>query len=204
MPKPRSKRKLLAKPGDPLILPDGSALMPDGAVPDQSGLPPTPTALTPSTFRASQQRALSELPAEPSMLNACAVIFLYSVLGVSDAEICQATKLDKADLRTIRNHNAYTACFDLVISEFISADSALLVSRIAAYSHGALNQVAEVAFKGKKEETKLRASIDILDRAGVRPKDNDARKITVNNELRIVIDDGTKKPTLELNGEQIS
>lgn len=198
------KSKALAKPGDPLITSTGAIVEPDEDVKDEvNPAPSSSTKLSPATFKASQRRALAELPGESKILNAVAVIFLYTALGVSDREIIEATKLSTVELKQVRNHIAYTTCFDLIINEFINANSELLVSRIAAYSHMALDNVANLARKAKGEKVKLDASTDLLDRAGVRPKDNENRTILNKNELRIVIDGGTAGVALELNGERI-
>jgi len=50
-----------------------------------------------------------------------------------------------------------------------------------------------------KDEVRLRANIDLLDRGGVRPKDNDDRNKQQVNELRItVIKQGDAN--VEING----
>jgi hypothetical protein len=102
-------------------------------------------------------------------------------------------------VRSIRSHAAYAETFDIVSNEFVNARSKLLSARIASYADAALDTVHDVMVNGTKESNKLRAGIDILDRAGVRPKDEAARVNQQQNELRIVIMKGDDTH-IEVNG----
>ncbi len=133
-------------------------------------------------------------------MNAIGVVFMYTLLGIGDREIAEVLKTTTEEVLSIRRHSGYGEYFNAVLGEFINANSDLLTSRIASYAQTALQTVGTLAKEGKKEETKLRASIDLLDRAGVRPKDQEQRQNTVKNELRIIVVDGEKNVSLELNG----
>ena len=140
------------------------------------------------SFRPLKKRNIKDLPAEVPMINGVGAVFMYTLLGVSDREIAEALKVTVSEVEQVRAHTAYKECFDIVVAEFISKNSDLLAARIAAYSHSALDTVGNIALNGKKEETKLRASIDLLDRAGVKAKDVEARNLgNKGNELRIVV-----------------
>ena len=202
----------LAHYGDPLILLNGTLVEQDELDEDVESVSHTnnvQTTLDAHSFQPSKRRSIKELPAEPRVLNACAAIFMYTIFGLSDRDIKEATKLTSAELDQCRAHAAYSECFETVVGEFINANSNLLVARIAAHGPIAFDSVAAIASKASvngqkvKLTDKLRASQDILDRAGVRPKDIDARQIVNKNELRIVISKSNQDVTLELNGATI-
>lgn len=188
-PKEQKPGRGLARPGDPLITSDGSKVEQVGGnltKKEQAshGL------INPETYRPTKRRTLKEIPSDVRIVNAVSVVFMYTLLGVGDREIADALKTDVEDINQLRAHSAYGECFQIIHSEFINANSDLLTSRIAAYSQTALQTVGHLAESGKKEEVKLRASIDILDRAGVRPKDQEQRGLATQNHLRIIVVDG--------------
>lgn len=188
-PKASKPGRGLARPGDPLIASDGSRIEQIGGTltkkqEAEQGL------IDPAAYRPLKKRTVKELPGEIQIVNAVAVVFMYTLLGVGDREIADSLKTTVEDIIQLRNHSAYGECFQVIHAEFINANSDLLTSRIAAYSQRALQTVGNLATDGKKEEVKLRASIDILDRAGVRPKDQEQRSASTQNHLRIIIVDG--------------
>jgi hypothetical protein len=128
---------------------------------------------------------------------------MYTMLGVGDREIADALGIDVRRVEDVRAHSAYKECFDTVVDTFINKNSDLLAARIAAYSHSALDVVGHLAMHGQKEETQLRASTDLLDRAGVKAKDN-AERNSMNNrsELRIIVVDGKKDVSVDVNLSQ--
>ncbi|HEY6019545.1 MAG TPA: hypothetical protein VIY48_06480, partial [Candidatus Paceibacterota bacterium] len=119
--------------------------------------------------------------------------------GLGDREIAEALGSHVDQIEKIRNHSAYGECFQAVLDEFINANANLLSSRIAAYGQKALDTVGKLIVEGKKEEVRLRASIDMLDRAGVRPKDQDQRQQVTKNELRIIVVDGDSNVNLNVS-----
>lgn len=194
----------LARVGDPLIAEDGKQIDPEGYV----GGKPLPKerpaiVLEAESFRPLKKRNLKELPAEIGTVNGVAAVFMYTMLGIGDREIADALGIDVQRVEDVRAHTAYKECFDIVVSEFINKNSDLLAARIAAYSHSALDVVGNIALNGKKEENQLRASIDMLDRAGVRPKDMVEKNTASKSELRIIVVDGAKDVSVNvnLNGE---
>lgn len=187
--KPGTKSTGLARVGDPLITEHGLRVDPEGYA---SGRPiketPPSLVLEAETFRPAKKRTIKELPAEVSLINGVGAIFMYTMMGVGDREIADALKVTVQQVEEVRRHSAYKECFDVVVNEFINKNSDMLAARIAAYSHSALDTVASIAMNGKKEETKLRASMDLLDRGGVKPKDvTERNQSNKSNDLRIII-----------------
>jgi len=186
---------VLARPGDPYVMPDGKMYQEEFREirADYS----TPT-VDPGRFRASVQRTLKELPAPPDMVRAISCVFMFTVMGVQDREICQALEIDKAKLKTIRTHQAYKECFDLVMREFINVNSDLLDARLAGYAHSALTSVAQVAFQGREERTRLKAADSLLDRGDVGVRKNVKNGNASGNSLRIVFYKDDAKVDVEI------
>lgn len=188
----------LARPGDPLVTRFGQTVQPDNEVNKIDNTPPQ-QVINPATYRPTKRRTVKELPGEIHIVNAVSVVFMYTLLGVGDREIADSLKTSVEDIIELRNHSAYGECFQIIHGEFINANSELLTSRIAAYSQTALQTVGDLVTNAKKEEVRLRAGIDILDRAGVRPKDQENRGMAGQNHLRIIIVDGEKQSKIEVN-----
>lgn len=198
----RKPARALARVGDPLVTSQGSVISPDTVESASETRSPgvIGASIDPELYRPLKRRTTKELPAEPRVLNAIGVVFMYTILGIGDREIADIMHCTTDEIVSIRKHSAYADYFNGVLGEFINANSDLLTSRIASYAQTAIQTVGTLAQEGKKEETKLRASIDILDRAGVRPKDQEQRQQTIKNELRIIIVKNENNVSLELNG----
>lgn len=186
---------VLARPGDPYVMPDGKMYQEEFR--DIRADYSVPT-VEPSRFKSSVQRTLKELPAPPEMVRAISCVFMFTVLGVQDREICHALGIDKEKLRMIRTHLAYKECFDLVMREFININSGLLEARLAGYAHNALTSVAQVAFQGKEEKTRLKAADSLLDRGDVGIRKNGAKGNVTGNSLRIVFYKDDAKVDVEI------
>jgi hypothetical protein len=203
--KGRTTKPKLARPGDPLVLADGSKIKPDGDAltegkTERRLIAIHQQAMAPADFRPTKRRTVKELPAPPTMMNGVSVVFVYTMLGLSDREMADMLNISPIDIESLRNGEAYKELFDGVMNEFINADSDLVQSRIAAYAHSALIRVAEISATSEEESVALRASQDILDRAGHAPKDRNARANSMaGNDLRIVVVDGERTVQVNIN-----
>jgi len=90
-------------------------------------------------------------------------------------------------MKSLRGSPAYAECFEAVTSEFISVNSELITARIAAYSHDALSEIANVALRGKEERNRLRGSMYLMGAGGHGDKTKIAAGAAAKNDLRIVI-----------------
>lgn len=203
----KKSKPTLAKPGDPLITPQGVeveadlprsakllAKQPMHALASHSG-----DKIDPISFRGSKKRNLRDLPVPPATLNGISAVIIYTFMGVGDREIADTLNLTGQQLIEVRNHPAYSEVFEVLVTELISENSNVLRSRIAAYSQLALSTTADVMVNAEKDETRLRASESILDRAGVSPKENFQQKSTVQNSLRIIITEAKKNIEVNLD-----
>jgi hypothetical protein len=177
-----AKRSKLAKWGDPYVMADGKIIQPEVMFEDQAKV----NVKSSSEYRPQRKRSIPDLPASPKVMKGIGLVFTFTILGVPDREIAEILGITPSEVRQVRAHPGYGETFEIVASEFVSAKSKRLVSRIAAYADGALDNVYNIAMHGTKENNVLKASIDLLDRAGVRPKDLAGDK-GQQNELRITI-----------------
>lgn len=121
-------------------------------------------------------------------MNGILVIFGYTMMGVSDTEIATILNLNLAQVREIKESEAYRKAFEIVMYEFVNVNADVIQSRIAAMAHSALDVVAEVAVNGRNEANRVRSAIDLLDRAGTSHKDTVHNRDKMNmGSLRIVV-----------------
>lgn len=179
----------LPRPGDPLVLADGT-IVKEEVRHEPLKLGATTLSTDPTNFRPAGKRIIRDFPANTQMFKALSVVFSFTMYGISNLEICDELGIDVDQLNELRAHHGYQELFNSVFSEFINANSDMLQSRIAAYSAAAVSKIGHLSTHGKKEETQLAASKDILDRAGMRPQDLEKVQAASMNELQIRI---TKK-----------
>jgi hypothetical protein len=201
-----SLREPLARPGDPLVTKDGEVIQADSLI-DIGARDPKPHDVQPKDFRAIKRQDMGDLPADAHVMNACAAVFCYTILGISDREIQIALKIREDQLKKIREHEGYALIFSSGMGEMININSASMQARIAAMAPKAIQQIFTLAETGRKEETRLSASKDIADRAGTRVADADARQQGRPVGLRVIVtkkEDGEQTTEIEFglnNGE---
>lgn len=194
----------LARPGDPLVTSKGDVVEPTHKPTKKERIKlDVNSVIDPSLYRPTKRRMMKELPAAPNVITGIGAVFMYTVLGVGDREIADTLGTTVEHVNELREHSAYGECFGIVHNEFINVNSELITSRIASYAQGAVKKLGDLSTNAKKEETQLAASKDILDRAGVRPKDQENRAAMHVNDLRIIIVDGeqSKDVNIVINGE---
>lgn len=179
--------KLLARPlakwGDPYVKSDGTIVPPDRKA---GGVDETLPKLHVEDFKPKRKRTVKDLPAPVATLNAVACVFMYTTLGLGDREIADTLNITTKQLKDVRTHPAYAECFEAVTVEFINVNSDLINARIAAYSHDALTEIANIALQGKEEKSRLRGSMYLMNAGGYGDKSNVGNS-AVKNDLRIVI-----------------
>lgn len=186
----KSKLPVLARQGDPYITADGLEVSPE---PLEGEAPEEASSVNARSFRATKKRTIKELPTNPTMMNAIACVFMYTLMGVGDREVALALNITADQLKTVRHNVAYKECFESVLSEVINANSNLLQARLAAYAEDAVDNIKEIASEQTvngqkiKPDTRLRANVDIADRAGITAKSAENRGSLRMNDLQIII-----------------
>lgn len=133
---------------------------------------------------------MEDFPADVKVMNACAAVLMYTMLGISDREIALQLKLADSQLVQVREHEVYATMFSACSEELINVNSSSLQARIAGMAHGALTNVHFLSKGAKKEETRLAASNSILDRAGTKFADQADRNKGAPIGLRVVVTKG--------------
>jgi hypothetical protein len=151
--------RLLAKPlakwGDPYLTLDGKVISPDAI---NGGIDESVPKINLAEYKPSKKRTIRDLPAPVPTLKGIACVFMFTTLGLGDREIADALGISVEQMKGLKSSPAYAECFEAVTSEFISVNSELINARIAAYSHDALSEIANVALRGKEERNRLRGS----------------------------------------------
>lgn len=198
--KTNGKAVQLARQGDPLVTAKGEVIPAEREGDDVSSpsVPLPSTSVAFKDYQAMAKRVISDFRVAPQALNVALVILGFTLCGVSDGEICSSTNLSLDDVFKVRQSRVYSEVFESIMRELINANSEFIECRIAAYSGMALGQVAQISAAGKKENNRLAASRDILDRAGHRPQDNAGRQNAGMNELHIVVTNSKDEVTTEI------
>jgi hypothetical protein len=192
----------LARPGDPLIAENGAKVEPENKpTKKQASALQIDGTIDPALYRPHKRRILKELPAAPNVISGIGAVFMFTMMGVGDREIADTLGTTVEHVNELRSHPAYGECFESILAEFINANSTLITSRIASYAQTAVTKIGTLATSAKKEETQFAASKDILDRAGIRPKDQEHRASMSTNDLRIIIVDGNRSSNVEIKVE---
>lgn len=203
------KRKAnLARPGDPLVTKNGLLLQPDlprsaktfDNLPAPVGSPPkSNTSINATAFRSTKRKNIKDLPAPTNIINGCAAVFMYTILGVGDREIADTLGITTMQLDELRQHSAYIECFQTVIDELISSNSDAIQARIASYATKAVDNIFKIAEHSDEDSLRLRANQDIADRAGVGAKQLAERKVATQSTLRIMVIDEEKSVSVDLD-----
>lgn len=139
-------------------------------------------------YRPRTVRNLKDLPAEGNLMKGLSVIFVLTLLGISDNDICAELKVTREELDVLRKGRGYKETFEMVLSELINVNSQAMVGRLTAYSNHALQELVNISFNSKKEGVRMSGVKDILDRAGVGKAFMSEHEKRAANELRIVIE----------------
>ncbi len=149
---------------------------------------------------ANIRKTLAELPLPAKAMNAVSTVLTYTLIGISDAEISEATGLSLEQIERIKLGEAYTKLHADVVQSVLDEDSDDVKTLLAAHAKKAANRVVELATSAE-EAIALSAAKDILDRAGHRPADK--LVVTGLDELRIVhVVRDSAPPTIDITPEE--
>jgi len=178
----------------PLILADGTLVFPDGRVVklSEQGADGTvdvieiPTPLEAQALVLKTRRTTQDLPDLPRTMNAISVVLSYTLFGLNDEEIALTANITVTQVIRIKALPAYTTMHNALVENLVIAAKEDVRSAFALHSQKALDTMVQLMDKGK-QEVRLAASTQVLDRAGLRPVDNGVTREARNNELRIVV-----------------
>lgn len=116
------------------------------------------------------RRRLSELPLTPKHLNPIACICLYTMYGIDSLEISLATGLSVEQINAIRMSNEYAMMQRAVVDSVMETNTGEVKDYVKKSASKAAQRVTAMV-DHPNADIALRASKDVLDRAGLRPAD---------------------------------
>lgn len=157
---------------EPLVLADGRRINPvtGREVQSVAKVVALPTARDAIATVTRARRKLADLPAPPRASNALSVVLTYTNIGLSDDDIAIACDLTVEQIQRMRRTPAYQALSEAVTKSILEADSDDVRTYISQHARVAAHSIVTAA-QSQDEVVALRASMDILDRAGHRPAD---------------------------------
>lgn len=148
------------------------------------------------------RRSLADMPAPPKQLNFISVVCLYTMVGLSERDIATALNCSIEQVESIKMLDAYQTVYDHVVKSIIDEDAEDIRAMFSAGARKAAKRVIALSEGALDEAVSLRASADILDRAGHRAADIVNVRQTLDTTLRIEYVEPVKAP--EIDGEVIS
>ena len=150
---------------------------------------------------AKVRRTLAELPLPTAQMNTISVVLMYTLIGISPAEIATATGMSVDQVKRLLSSEAYMRMRDDIVQTILDRDSADIKQMIAANARNAVNRIVGLIEDGEPTVA-LAAAKDIADRAGHRPAD----KLVIDGmqELRIRIVRDEKVPTIDITPGSVS
>lgn len=157
---------------EPLVLADGRRINPvtGREVQSVAKVIALPTARDAIAAVTRARRKLSDLPAPPRASNALSVVLTYTNIGLSDEDIAIACDLTVEQVQRMRKTPAYAALSEAVTKALLETDSDDVRTYLAQHARLAAQSIV-TAVQSQDEAIALRASMDVLDRAGHRPAD---------------------------------
>jgi len=149
------------------------------------------------------RRKLADLPTTPKAANALMVVLGYTHVGLNDDDIAIATGLATEQVARMRTLPAYKELERSTVQAIIQRDSDDVRTFISQHARGAAQSLVE-ATQSEDPAVALRASMDVLDRAGHRPADVVEHRIRMEGALTIEFiekDAGKEVPTITIDKE---
>lgn len=174
----------------PLVLGDGTrinmitgSVIKDEPCPEPVFVPSTAEIirLTPAV-----SRRLADLPVSPRQMNAISIVIGYTMLGVSDEMIAQATNIELAVIQKVKESDGYIKVFDEMVLQIVESDKEYVRNLFVSGSKLAAKKVLTLV-ESPNEATAITAAKDILDRGGHRPADVIDHRHMIAGSLRIEI-----------------
>ena|SRR5258708_7436762 len=188
-----------------LILHDGSKVLPSGKVvrPQKQSTIEVPSNSQAQKIIVQTRKRVADLPALPKTMNTVSVILSYTLFGLDDIEIAQATGLAVEQIGRIKMLEAYSRMQEEVINTVLRTDTNSVRDLIAQHSRMAVSKIVEIVENGA-DDLALSASRDLLDRAGHRPADIVEHHHKMDGGLVIEIrrkDDSASAPMIDITPE---
>lgn len=188
---------MLADPGAPLVLADGTVINPATGKEvkqpkNRGGFISIPSAGEAVAIVAKSRRSVAELPLPPKQMTGFGLVLFYTMWGLNDSDIALTIGgLSEDQVKQIKKLPEYKTIEGDIVKTVLEHES----NDIRTFFKQNANQAAQkiVALVDEDGALGLKASQDILDRAGFRPADvhehthkfEDALKIEYINKQEV-------------------
>lgn len=179
---------MLAKPGDPYIDSKGEVIESDSS--------PSPTtspvvyARVPKVLehQPTVARSIRDMPStNPTTQHGLFVVLGYWLSGLTKNEIAHAIGVELAHVEELMNSSEFQETFSIMFEELISSNSKSMMAKVQHYSHQAMDRVIALSQEADRDMVSLKASQDVLDRAGMVPSQDMGSSAAQQQGLRIVV-----------------
>lgn len=201
--------------GKPITLPDGTVILPE---PTSSGSKVVKKETLEQEAAASAivaqleellvnpldngvstpvKRTLADVQVDFNHMNVIMLTLSYSVWGLDTFAIARLLKVEDHVIDDIMSTDLFTRTKGELIEALHHAEASTVHGFIQAKALTAAHAIA-LSLTSRKEENRLAAAKDILDRSGFRPADRVEHTHRFDDELRIRYVSDPKIPTLDL------
>lgn len=159
-----------------------------------------PTASEAIGILEGTRRKLADLPITPKHLNPIACICLYTLYGLDAQEISIATGLPVDQVLNVRMSSEYGMMQRAVVDTVLESETGEVKDYIKKAAFTAAERVKGLVHS-RDEDVALRASKDMMDRAGLRPAD--VVEIKGRMDMGLVIEvvdkmDDNRRPVIDM------
>jgi hypothetical protein len=149
---------------------------------------------------------VADLPADPRALNTVGIVYVYYMLGLADHDIADCTGLRLDQVEHIKGMQLFERLGSMIITNAGKIAQADTRARIEQMSSVALDAIEDIIDDREVEASvKLRASQDMLDRAGFGAKQITEHHHKMSGGLTIRMIDDTEStstiPTIDIDRE---
>lgn len=183
-------------------LASGAILHPDGTV----EMPRKHYVEVPSNTEVDRivkaRRKLSDLPAPPTQMNGIGLIIAYSLFGLDDYEIAEATKISEEGVRKIKEGPLYATMMEQIATSLVSSETENVRHMFSRHAKMAATKMVDLV-QSDNDGIAYKAAADILDRAGHRPADVHEHRVLSDSMLTIkFIRNEEQVPLIDISPEE--
>lgn len=143
------------------------------------------------------KRTLADVTVDFNHMNVVMLTLSYSIWGLDTFAIARLLKVDDRTIDQIMTTDLFVQTKTELVEALHHAEASTVHGFIQAKAFTAAQTIA-LSLTSRKEENRLAAAKDILDRGGFRPVDRVEHTMKFEDELRIRYVEDPKIPTLDL------
>lgn len=145
------------------------------------------------------RRSLADIGVEFNHMNVIMLVFSYATWGLDDHAIARILGVATNQVDAIKSSDLYNKTREEFLESLRYAEQASVHGYIQAKAQTAATVLVS-SLTSRKEENRIAAAKDLLDRGGFRPIDRTEHSIKFEDELRIrYVQDDAKVPTIDLD-----